>query len=558
MKTRVATAIVFLWIMAALTASNAAAQPKEVFLFTNGTIYTDVDQKVGSLLVEDGVVVAHNVAVAQVPQATVIDLKNGVAYPGFNDSHVHLLETGYILSAGVDLLTCRSVDDIVEALAEKVKETPADGIVIGAGFSLRDYDKWTLADLAKIDAATGGRPAFLGDKLGHNAIVNSAAMKLAGLSPETPVPLGGKMGRENGRLTGMMRESAMSLAWDRMTTRFDREKMKAGALWIMNNWASLGYTSIVDLMGGPGTRFPFPEIFLELEQSGELPLRVNYCYLIRKLSDVDVAVSNRNIETDWVRFVGGKIFVDGAYAGGQAWTSWQNQQGGHGLQEIYTDDVDGPELNLNRIVERAESYGMSMHYHTQGDRAIGAVLDALDKARDRQGVIRGTHTLIHLAFPTQAQLERIKSFGGQVVTTVQPGFWPVEADAAYYYGDRASAAYPVKKLIENKILVGFSTDFSVSPPEYAPAMVVMGVALTGGGDPKKHAPLSARDAVRAFTEGSARTTGKTDTGKLAVGFKADLVVYDRDLYTVPPEKFSKDVPQLLATYVNGRRIYPAR
>ena len=145
--------------------------------------------------------------------------------------------------------------------------------------------------------------------------------------------------------------------------------------------------------------------------------------------------------------------------------------------------------------------------------------------------------------------------GGGRKSRRQPGFWPVEEDSDYYYGERAATAYPIKQLIEKGISVGFSTDFSVSPPEYSPAMVVMGVALTGGGDPKKHLPLSARDVVKAFTEGSARTTGKTDTGKLAKGFKADLVVYDRDLYTTPPEKFSKDVPRLMAVYVNGRRTF---
>jgi len=132
-------------------------------------------------------------------------------------------------------------------------------------------------------------------------------------------------------------------------------------------------------MGGPGARYDYPELFFELEKEGKLPLRVNYCYTIFNLSDVDQAAKYREHSTDLVRFLGCKIFVDGAFAGGQAWTSWKNKQEGYGLQEIYTDDIGGPELNLNRIIEKVEEYGMNMHYHTQGDRAIQAVLDALDK-----------------------------------------------------------------------------------------------------------------------------------------------------------------------------------
>ena len=75
-------------------------------------------------------------------------------------------------------------------------------------------------------------------------------------------------------------------------------------------------------------------------------MRINYCYTIFNLSDVDDAAKYRGNDTDMVRFLGCKIFVDGAFAGGQAWTSWQNLQGNHGLQEIYTNDAGGPEKNL--------------------------------------------------------------------------------------------------------------------------------------------------------------------------------------------------------------------
>jgi predicted amidohydrolase YtcJ len=529
----------------------------EVLLFSNGKIYIDADRKVKNLLVKNGKVAGWNVQSEKYPSAVTIDLKGASAYPGFIDSHVHLMEAGTFFQLGADLFNCADADAIAKKLAEKVKFIPEGHLALGVGFSLSDYDKWSIDDLAKIDKVTGSRPTFLVDKLGHNAVINSATMKAAGLLPTTPVPPGGKMIVEDGGITGMLRESAMTLPWDKIFPRLSDEEIKRGTLKILNHWASIGYTGAVDLMGAPGTRFMKPGVFHEMEKEKTLPLRINYCYTIFNLNDVDDAAKYIGKDSDMARFLGCKIFIDGAYAGGEAWTSWKNKQGNYGLQEIYTDDSKGKNYNLNRIVARVEEHGMNMHYHVQGDMAIGAVLDALEKVEAKKGKIKGVHTLIHLAFPTDEQISRIKKFNGQVVTTVQPGFWPVESDTVQYYGELAKRVYPVKKLIDSGVSVGISTDFSVSPLEYSPPTVIMGVAATGGGTPDFHLPVGVRDIVHGLTSGSAKTTGRDDTGKLDVGYKADIVVYDKDLYSVSPEEFTKNNPKVLSTWVNGKKAYQA-
>lgn len=526
-------------------------------MFTNGTIYIDADRKVKNLLVKNGTVAGLNVQSEKYPSALTIDLKGASAYPGFIDSHVHLMESGTFFQLGADLFNCADADAIATKLAEKAQSIPDGHLALGVGFSLRDYDKWSIDDLAKIDKVTGNRPTFLVDKLGHNAVINSATMKAAGLLPTSPVPPGGKMIVEDGRITGMLRESAMTLPWDKIFPQLSDEEIKRGALKILNHWASIGYTGAVDLMGAPGLRFMKPGVFREMEKEKTLSLRINYCYTIFNLNDVNDAAKYKGKDCDMARFLGCKIFIDGAYAGGEAWTSWKNKQGDYGLQEIYTDDSKGKNYNLNRIVARVEEHGMNMHYHVQGDMAIGAVLDALEKVKAKKGKIKGVHTLIHLAFPTDEQISRIKRFNGQVVTTVQPGFWPVESDTVQYYGDLAKRVYPVKKLIDSGVSVGISTDFSVSPLEYSPPTVIMGVAATGSGNPNSHPPVSVRDIVHGLTSGSAKTTGRDDTGKLDVGYKADIVVYDKDLYSVSPEELSKNKPKVLSTWVYGEKAYHA-
>ena len=531
----------------------AAAQT----LFTNGRIYVNARRKVRNLLVDNGTVAAVNVNAASFKGVEVVDLKGAALYPGFCDSHVHLMESGFFYSFGVILAGCSDADSIAAKLAAKIPEMPEGQNALGLGFSLRDYDKWSLADLAKVDAVTGSRPAFLADKLGHNAIINSAAIALCGLTPDATPPWGGKIIVEDGQLTGMLRESAMTMPWSAFFKGFIDSQLKEGARRFMEKWAGMGYTSVVDLMGGPGVQLMRPELIMELEQEGRLPLRVNYCLTIFNLDDIEGARQYQGSDTDLVRFLGCKIFVDGAFAGGQAWTSWENALGEHGLQEIRTDDLHGEKYNLNRIVDRVEAYGINMHYHTQGDMAIGAVIDALERTAAERGGLKATHTLIHLAFPTSRQIARIKRFKGKVVTTVQPGFWKVEDDVYYYYAERAYGAYPIKKLISSGISVGVSTDFSVSPLSECAPTTIMGIAATGAGTPKRNKPVAVRDIVHGLTAGSARTTGRDDTGALEVGRKADLVVYDQDLYSVSPDEMTSGNPKVLATWLGGRKVYEA-
>ncbi|NMC62922.1 MAG: amidohydrolase family protein [SAR324 cluster bacterium] len=195
-------------------------------IFTNGDIYINSSEKVHNLLVKDGTVEEYNVDLEDHKDAEIIDIEGGVAYPGFNDSHAHLMETGLFLSAGINLAGVEGVDGIAAAVEKKAASVEEGGLILGVGFSLRDYNAWSLADLAKIDAAAGNRLVYLGDKLGHNVVINSKAITYTGLTPETPVPLGGKMIIQDGKLTGMLRESAMILPSSKLFKLFKKRRYK--------------------------------------------------------------------------------------------------------------------------------------------------------------------------------------------------------------------------------------------------------------------------------------------------------------------------------------------
>lgn len=526
-------------------------------IFTNATIYIDSARKVKNIAVKDGKVRALNVDPAKFKGAEIIDLKGGAVYPGFHDSHVHLVEAGFGFS-GVDLQNTSTADQIAKKVAAFVKTMPKGAPLTGVGFSPNDYDAWSAEDLAKLDKAAGDRPVFLIDKLGHNCLINTAAIKLCKITAKTKVPMGGKIVIKEGKPTGMLRESAMTIAADKLIPLFSDDTIKKGALKFFKHWAALGYTSVVDLMGAPFGRIIKPDLCMAMEKQGILPIRVNYMYTFFSLDEIDGAMEYLGKDSDMVRFGGLKLFVDGAYAGGQAWTKEKNAKGDHGLYYVYTDDSYGKQYNINRIVEKVNGLGLNIHYHVQGSMAVEAVLDALDAAIKKKGHLTGTHTLIHLAFPTDEQVARIKELAPHVVATVQPAFWAVEEGTDKYYGERAKSAYPIKKLFDAGVSTGMSTDFSVSPLEDSAPTTIMKLSLSGAGDPAHHKPLSVKDVIQGLTEGSAATSPRRDVGKLAVGYMADFVVYDQDLYSVSPDKFDKDNPKVISTWIGGRKVYEAK
>ncbi len=524
-------------------------------IFTNGTFYITPTHKANNLLVEDGKIKAHGINPSDYKNAEIIDLKQAFVYPGFGDSHTHIIETAYMI--GINLSGCYDADTLVDSIAEQIKDIPKNQLIIGGGFLLNDYNAWSLEDLAKIDKITPKNPLLLTDKLGHNIIINSKAIDICEITAETPIPMGGKTVIDNGKFTGLLREASMTLAGNKIFPLLANDKIKNDVKATCTKWASMGYTFVSDMMGGPFGRIIKPEICQELEKDGELPIRVNYMFTCFGLSDIENALEYIGKDSDQVRFGGLKIFIDGAFAAGEAWTLWANKQGGHGVNCFATDDTYGKEYNINRMVERANELGLNVHYHIQGDQAVEATLNAIEAAKQKAGKLTSVHTLVHLAFITDEQIKRIKKFDDHVITTVQPAFWEVEGDLSKYYGKRDKKSYPAKRIIEGGISTGMSTDYWVSPLPYCAPSKIMNISILGAGDPTDRQPLTMQDLIQGFSKGSANTTVFKNIGTLDIGYKADMVVYNKDLFSVSAEELDTDNPKVLSTWINGQKVYEA-
>lgn len=538
-------------------------------LFVNGDIYVDADNKVENLLVRDGIVAGHNVDPDDYPDASVVDLKGTAAYPGFNDSHVHLVSMAVaqsILAEGPALQEggeSPRPEEFFEAIRIRCSQVPKGTPVMAHGFVLDDYNAWGLSDLAALDAASGtDHPVMMADQLGHSYIVNSAAMRISGLDVETVEPPGGHIVRDpiTGAPTGMLRETAGALVGNvAIFPLVPDEIVREPLVQLLDLWASMGYTSIVELMGGPMGRTMKPGLLRDLEREGQLPLRVSYAYTFTSLKDIE-GYKDAGADTDLVHFAGLKLFVDGAAGQGGAWTSWENQledtSQRHGLHAVLTEETEGfEEYDIFSIVDRSEELGLDVHYHVGGDLAIQAVLDALASTNGRNGRLNGRHTLYHLGFLTDPQIEEMRLLGEHVIAGIQPSLhWQHEwGNTERYYGPYAQGAYPYQKMFDAGIRLAFSSDFPSNTVQLSWPTEIMRAVLTGGEGLHPNT-ISMRDLIEGFTVGGFATTRQTDVGTLHVGFKADIVVFEKDLCHVPPDQLSQDSPRVLGTWVGGRRI----
>jgi predicted amidohydrolase YtcJ len=516
-------------------------------LFENGVIYIDSSVSAKNLLIDGSSVKGYDVDKSEYPDAMVIDLDGKTIFPGFMDTHCHLLESGFLLKAGVNLDNIRnSTQEIAERIKEKIALSKPRDIILGIGFWMDDCSTWSLDDLAIIDSVSPDNPVMVLDMTGHNLVVNTQAMNTCNITYDN-TPNSAFIGRDEQKekLTGMFREKEMQRPADCIFNKFGHDEIvKAGTKEFLDKWAGMGYTGIVDLMGAPGFRLDKPDIFLQLEEDGELNVRVNYCYTLFDIGGVAKAVELKGKDTELVKFYGGKIFIDGSFAGGEAWTSWEHSNGGFGSPQITKDE-------LKEIVKEAERQNLNMHYHTQGDEAIQAVLDSLEYAKEAFGEIKATHTLAHVAFVRDEQIQTIVGYGGKVVVTVQPSFWEIEDNLVQYYEGHLDEVYRIKPLMDAGVVVGMSTDFSVSPEPYTPPPVVMSIAMKGASNPDIYKPLTAQEVVKGYTQNNAKVCVQKDLGSLHIGNKADFVIYEGDYYKMSADEISKNPPKVVETWVNG-------
>lgn len=474
--------------------------------------------------------------------------------PGFNDAHVHFVDGGLQLDS-VQLNDATSKDEFVRRIAEQTKKTAKGEWIKGGDW---DETKWTPPNLPTkelIDPVTPDNPVFLGRYDGHGGVANSAALRLAGITAQTPDPPGGVIVRDaQGNPTGALKDAAKALVIKVIPPLSHEQRLRA-IRRALEYSASLGVTSVQHMNDGEDN-YADIRAYGELLQSGELTTRV---YVAPAISDwqkqAEVGIRH-GFGSSFLRIGAVKAFADGSLGSRTAY-----------FFDPYSDDPNNsgllgqqmqPISQIRDWMTQADAAGLQLCTHAIGDRAISTVLDLYtDVVKANRGMerrLRIEHAQ-HMAakdFARFAQLDVIASV--QPYQAIDDGRW---ADARIGH-DRASRTYAFRTFLNHGVHLAFGTDWDVAPLN--PLLTIYAAvtrATLDGKNPNGWFPeqkLTVEESVEAYTMGSAYAEFQDkDKGSITPGKLADMVLLSDDIFTIDPAKI-RDVT-VIKTIVGGRVVW---
>ncbi|HPI73757.1 MAG TPA: amidohydrolase [bacterium] len=519
-------------------------------IWINGKIW-DALPHVQALAVRNGRIQAmgsNSEVLAMAGSQTVVhDADGRLMLPGFNDSHMHLLQGGFYL-LGVDLRDARSEEEFVARLREKAANRDVNGWITGGYW---DHEKWPSARLptaALLDAAAPDRPVLVHRLDWHIACANSCALRLAGITRDTIAPQGGAIDKDplTGEPTGILRDEAQQLV-QRVIPEPTREEKITAALAAMQHAAQLGVTSVQGECAESDQM-----IFSELAADRRLTVRFSAWQPVRHFDSLECLAAMEKIETPFYRLNTAKLFVDGSFGASTAllFDPYDDNSNNHGLA-IHEQE------ELNRLIAGVDALGWQLAVHAIGDRAVDSALSAMAECRRRNGDRPRRHRIEHAQMVREADLARMRDLS--MVASVQPSHciddlrWIEKR-----IGRRCSSAYRLNSFLRRRIPVALGTDWTVEPLD---PMLTLYAAVTreqpqggppGGWQPQER--ISLTQAIDLYTEGSAFAEMQdSNKGRLKSGYYADFVLCAADfLYRTGRDLLHSQVE---TTVVDGRVVF---
>ncbi len=481
------------------------------------------------------------------PETRVVELGGATVVPGLVDGHCHL----YGLGASLENVSLRGLESeqAAAALAARAALERAPGEwLLGRGW---DQNRWggSFPTRASLDAALGERPAALRRVDGHALWANSAALRRAGVTRDTPDPPGGKIVRDAaGEPTGVLIDTAMDLVERHVPAPGpevrERRIRRAAQVAI-----EVGLTGVHEM----GVDDETVAVYRRLAASGELPLRVN-AYLAGS-PELAARLGERELEPDdgdaYFAVVGMKLFADGALGsrGAKLAADYSDDPGNRGLWVIEP-------AALREAVIAATGAGWQIATHAIGDAAVAATLDAYEAAAARQPGVDLRLRVEHAQVMTAADVERLARLG--VLASMQPTHATSDMPwaEARLGPERVRGAYAWRSVLDAGGLIVAGSDFPVEETSPQLGLYAAVTRRDPAGSPAEGwypaQRMTLDEAIYAFTAAPAEAGFVEDhRGRLVAGFVADVTVYDRAL---TPDRGLLDA-RVAMTVVGGEVVY---
>ena len=531
-------------------------------ILRNGRIYTQIGSQpwASALAIRGERVVAvggdDEVFSLSGPGSRVVDLGGKLVIPGLIDAHVHLSWYAHFLH-NVDLTWAQTAQQAAEVVAGQAQRTPPGEWVLGRSWSQDRWPDRAFPTAAQLDALVPHHPVCLDAQSGHAAWVNSAALRLAGITADTPDPRGGRIGRDaSGNPSGILFEAAMDLV-KRIIPDPTPEQIAEQVKTAIRRAQRGGLTGIHDFDGALAF-----QAYQLLRQRGELDLRIVKNIPV-ELLDQALAVGLRwGFGDDMLRIGGIKIFADGALGPRTAWMiePYEGEPDNYGL--CTTDPEE-----MMEAVSRASAGGLPAAIHAIGDRAVHHVLNVYEAVRAQEAA-RGIrpdqrrHRIEHVQIIHPDDAPRLGQLG--IVASMQPNHATSDMEMAdRYWGARSEYAYNWRLQLDGGAVLAFGSDAPIEPIEPLPNIQAAVTRRRADGmpgpegwrsGPRGRGRLAIEEAVRGFTLGPAYAAGMEDRlGRLAPGYFADLMVLGQDIFTGDPMAIGE--APVLGTMVGGTWVH---
>ena len=488
------------------------------------------------------------------PEHRLIEAGEAAVIPGLHDFHIHLAGLART-RMGVLLDDGRDGREVIQRLHAHASSLPSDAWVRGRGWSERQLATITTADL---DAAVGGRPAFITSHDGHSAWASAEALRRTGVVEATLDPIGGRLERDDaGRPTGILRETALDLVAS-IVPEPQGDQLRPALEATLRDLADHGITGASEAgdytaEGGIGEDAALGDSYSTLTDLGDVVdgrLRMTLGIPV----DAIAAAAERGLRTGvplvgrrTMRFGWAKEYADGALGSGTAalFEPGGCGDGGTGILRVTPDSLDA-------LFAAARPAGIGLAIHAIGDRAAAVVLDAIGRAG---GPMDGTPAdrMEHLQLLRAEDRARLVVHG--VTASIQPIHAAADRDLVETCWDgRQADAYAWRSLLDAGALLAAGSDSpveSVNPWLGVFAALHRRTPADPRADWRPEQAMSVLEALHAYTLGPARAVRASDEGHLRIGARADLAVLNVGLEALLRAEVDFEAVRSMTTIVDG-------